>query len=105
MGAGLSALVALVALSWSDGNRNRYSNRCRVMDRDTDNDVLPTCPDRNQGASDGVMDGLALFMGHSVKEQRSTYDRRTKAQKVAPAVQLIQGLNMGSEGGSQGKGA
>lgn len=51
------------------------------------------------------MDGLALFMGHSVKEQRSTYDRRTKAQKVAPAVQLIQGLNMGSDAGSQGRGA
>lgn len=66
---------------------------------------MTACPCRNQGASDGVMDGLALFMGHSVKEQRSTYDRRTKAQKVAPAVQLIQGLNMGSEGGSQSSGA
>jgi hypothetical protein len=28
-------------------------------------------------------------MGHSVKEQRGNYDRRTKSQKVQPAVDLM----------------
>lgn len=35
------------------------------------------------------MESLALLMGHSVKEQRGTYDRRTKCQKVRPAVDLM----------------
>lgn len=29
---------------------------------------------------------LALYMGHSIEMQRGTYDRRTKQQKVEPAV-------------------
>lgn len=29
---------------------------------------------------------LALYMGHSLEMQRGTYDRRTKQQKVEPAV-------------------
>lgn len=44
---------------------------------------------RESGASEQDMESLALLMGHSVKEQRGTYDRRTKAQKVQPAVDLM----------------
>lgn len=42
--------------------------------------VMLSC--REQGASEQDMESLAMLMAHSVKEQRSTYDRRTKAQKV-----------------------
>jgi hypothetical protein len=35
-------------------------------------------------------------MGHSLKMQKTTYDRRTKQQKVAPAVQLIHSIKAGS---------
>lgn len=38
------------------------------------------------------MEALALYMGHSVAMQSRTYDRRSKAQKVTPAVELLQGL-------------
>lgn len=38
------------------------------------------------------MEALALYMGHSVKMQRDTYDRRTRAQKVTPAVELLQSM-------------
>jgi hypothetical protein len=38
------------------------------------------------------MESLALYMGHSSAMQRSTYDRRTQAQKVTPAIQLLQEL-------------
>jgi hypothetical protein len=34
-----------------------------------------------------------LFMGHSVHMQRTSYDRRTLNQKVAPAVQLMESVN------------
>ncbi|GLI59154.1 hypothetical protein VaNZ11_000960, partial [Volvox africanus] len=32
---------------------------------------------------------LAIYMGHSLAEQRGTYDRRTKAEKVQPAMGLL----------------
>lgn len=44
---------------------------------------------RDAGTDELEMQALALLMAHSVKEQRSTYDRRTKAQKVTPAVELL----------------
>jgi hypothetical protein len=44
---------------------------------------------RESGASEADLESLALLMGHSVKEQRGTYDRRTKSQKVQPAVDLM----------------
>ena len=39
-------------------------------------------------ASEKEMEALALLMGHSVKMQRDTYDRRTQQQKVEPAVEV-----------------
>lgn len=55
---------------------------------------------------------LALYMGHSVDMQRSTYDRRSKEQKVEPAVELLAALNRraingggGSSGSSDGEAA
>jgi len=44
---------------------------------------------RNSDASEKQLDALALFMGHSTREQKKTYDRRTREQKVAPAVELL----------------
>ena len=35
------------------------------------------------------LEALALYMGHSLQTQRTTYDRRSAAQKVAPAVELL----------------
>jgi hypothetical protein len=32
-------------------------------------------------------------MGHSLAQQKGTYDRRSKEQKVAPAVDLIKSIN------------
>jgi hypothetical protein len=39
------------------------------------------------------MQALAIYMGHSVAMQRGTYDRRTKQEKVEPAVALLAALN------------
>jgi hypothetical protein len=50
------------------------------------------------------MEALALYMGHSVAMQRASYDRRSKAQKVTPAVKLLQGLWGGGGSGSGGGG-
>lgn len=45
--------------------------------------------------TDAELEALAMYMGHSVSEQRATYDRRTSAQRVEPAVELISGLLAG----------
>jgi hypothetical protein len=42
--------------------------------------------------SESEMEALALYMAHSPHMQRTTYDRRSKQQKVTPAVELLQGL-------------
>ena len=44
---------------------------------------------RSQDVSYKQLESLALYMGHSVKQQQSTYDKRSKAQKVSPAVSLL----------------
>jgi hypothetical protein len=44
-------------------------------------------------ATEAELEALALYMGHSVTMQRATYDRRTVAQKVEPAVDLLARLN------------
>jgi integrase len=44
-------------------------------------------------ASEKELEALALFMGHSIQMQRSSYDKRTLKKKIAPAVQLIQSVN------------
>lgn len=47
---------------------------------------------KESDASERDLEALAIYMGHSSTMQRTTYDRRTKGQKVAPAVQLLQSL-------------
>ncbi|KAI3437936.1 hypothetical protein D9Q98_000380 [Chlorella vulgaris] len=48
---------------------------------------------RGGGATERELEALAIYMGHSVEMQRNTYDRRTKEQKVEPAVELLASLN------------
>lgn len=52
---------------------------------------------RGTDASERQLEALAIYMGHSLAMQKGTYDRRSKAEKVAPAVELLSSLNsMGS---------
>ncbi|KAK3264416.1 hypothetical protein CYMTET_26845 [Cymbomonas tetramitiformis] len=48
---------------------------------------------KNNNSSDAELEALAIYMGHSVEMQRLHYDRRSKAQKVAPAVALLEQTN------------
>lgn len=48
---------------------------------------------RESDASEKELEALALYMGHSITMQRTSYDRRTLTQKVAPAVELLQTVN------------
>ena len=48
---------------------------------------------RDSNASEKELEALALYMGHSINMQRTSYDRRTMKQKIAPAVQLLQNVN------------
>jgi hypothetical protein len=62
---------------------------------------------RAQGTGEPEMEALAVYMGHSVKQQRETYDRRTRAQKAAPAVDLMRRMveGAGGAGGGDASGA
>ncbi len=44
-------------------------------------------------ASEKELEALALYMGHSIQMQRTSYDRRTLETKVAPAVVLLESVN------------
>ena len=48
---------------------------------------------RESDASEKQLEALALYMGHSIQMQRTSYDRRTLTKKVAPAVELLQSVN------------
>jgi len=48
---------------------------------------------RNTDASERELEALAIYMGHSLAQQKGSYDRRSKTQKVAPAVNLLRDLN------------
>ena len=48
---------------------------------------------RSGDASERELEALAIYMGHSLTTQKTSYDRRTKAEKVAPAVALLQRMN------------
>jgi len=48
---------------------------------------------RSSKATEAQLEALAIYMGHSIEVQKSHYDRRTKAQKVAPAVELLNEVN------------
>ena len=47
---------------------------------------------RGSGATELELEALALLMGHSVAMQKSSYDRRTVTEKVAPALKLLQSV-------------
>ena len=48
---------------------------------------------RETDASEKELEALALYMGHSIQMQRTSYDRRTLSTKVAPAVKLMKSVN------------
>jgi integrase len=48
---------------------------------------------RESDASEKQLEALALYMGHSIQMQRTSYDRRTLTKKVAPAVELLKSIN------------
>jgi hypothetical protein len=48
---------------------------------------------RKSNASEKELEALALLMGHSLQMQRSSYDRRTLTDKIAPAVRLMEAVN------------
>jgi hypothetical protein len=48
---------------------------------------------RESDASEKELEALALFMGHSLHMQRTSYDRRTLTNKIAPAVKLMRQVN------------
>ena len=57
---------------------------------------------REGNASEKELEALALYMGHSIRMQRSSYDRRTLNQKVAPAINLLRSVSVQQgTGGSQ----
>jgi hypothetical protein len=53
---------------------------------------------RESDASEKQLEALAMYMGHSVQMQRTSYDRRTLSKKIAPAVELMQSINSASIG-------
>ena len=53
---------------------------------------------RESDASEKQLEALALYMGHSVQMQRTSYDRRTLSNKIAPAIELMQSINSASNG-------
>jgi hypothetical protein len=53
---------------------------------------------RESDASKKQLEALALFMGHSLQLQRSSYDRRTLTKEIAPAVELMHSINSASNG-------
>jgi len=48
---------------------------------------------RGTDASQRQLEALAIYMGHSLSMQSQSYDRRTTAQKVGPAIHLISSLS------------
>ena len=56
-------------------------------------DMIVTHVRENPQTSEQELEALALLMGHSLAVQRSSYDRRTLSQKVAPAMSLLEKVN------------
>ena len=52
-------------------------------------DSIVTFLRRGNKTTERELEALALYMGHSVSMQRASYDRRTKEEKVEPAVNLL----------------
>jgi hypothetical protein len=57
---------------------------------------------RGTDASERELEALAIYMGHSMAMQKGTYDRRTKEQKVAPAIDLLERAWSGGGGVKRG---
>jgi len=57
-------------------------------------DMIVTHIRKNTNASEKELEALALYMGHSLQMQRQSYDRRTFEQKVKPAIDLLQNVNV-----------
>lgn len=55
-------------------------------------DVIVTHLRSQENASERDLEALAIYMGHSVSIQKSTYDRRSLKEKVQPAVKLLESL-------------
>lgn len=49
---------------------------------------------RGTDASERELEALAIYMGHSVSIQKSTYDRRSQEEKVQPAVNLLASITV-----------
>jgi hypothetical protein len=56
-------------------------------------DMIVTHVRESADASEQQLEALALYMGHSLHMQRTSYDRRTLTKKIAPAVELMQSVN------------
>jgi hypothetical protein len=56
-------------------------------------DMIVTHIRESSDASEQQLEALALFMGHSIQMQRTSYDRRTLTKKIAPAVDLLRSVN------------
>eukprot|EP00438_Fugacium_kawagutii_P033122 Skav217294 [mRNA] locus=scaffold1466:146528:147580:+ [translate_table: standard] len=48
---------------------------------------------RGSNVSFNQLESLALYMGHSLKQQASTYDKRSKEEKISPAVKLLNSIS------------
>lgn len=62
-------------------------------------DMIVTHVRESTDASEKELEALALYMGHSIQMQRTSYDRRTLETKVAPAVVLLESVNSQSGSG------
>eukprot|EP00438_Fugacium_kawagutii_P033124 Skav217296 [mRNA] locus=scaffold1466:153963:154999:+ [translate_table: standard] len=48
---------------------------------------------RGSNVSFNQLESLALYMGHSLKQQAPTYDKRSKEEKNSPAVKLLNSVS------------
>lgn len=48
---------------------------------------------RENNYSESQLEALAIYMGHSIEIQRNVYDKRSKQQKIQPAIDLINSLH------------
>ena len=55
-------------------------------------DIVVTHLRSSETASERDLEALAVYMGHSLSIQKSTYDRRSLKEKVGPAVKLLESL-------------
>lgn len=73
--------------------RNCYQQTGQKTNPHLLRDMIVTHVRSSKETSEQQLEALALFMGHSVQMQKSSYDRRTMQTKVAPAVELLQAVN------------